>query len=397
MNILLYILFIPAILWIGVSSTLSDIKTGKVKNRLIIYGLSYGVIVYILLFLWTVARKYSVFLAIHAGETHYLSYHFYLDVAINVILALTAGILLWKFNVWAAGDAKLFTLFCLLVPLTVYSGEKIVYFPSLMILLNSYTIAFFYLVFTGIYKLVFQNKSLLKFFHSGKKKSLSSLKKIKKKFTIVKLFYVFNIILILTIAFSLVSLIKFKISILGFTLSSQILTFLVLYLGLRPVRMLLMKKEKINLFIFLFLIILSYFLWKSPSLKFNPFIRILQFTSGFFIFLYILRRLARYISKAGGIKKINLKNLKPGMILTKETTILLKKNKKFFETQLGPLYFDGLSLEQTEKIKKFLQNEKIKKIDICQTFPFAPFVFAGTLATLILRGSVFNYLMKLFN
>ncbi len=145
MNVLLNFLFIPGILLIGTLATLSDIKTGKVKNSLIKKGFLYGLLIYFLLFIWTIARKYSGFLSIFFGKTYYLSFHYFLDLSINTIIALVVGIILWKLDFWAAGDAKLFALFSFLVPLIDYSRDKIIYFPSFVLLLHIYMIFIIYL------------------------------------------------------------------------------------------------------------------------------------------------------------------------------------------------------------------------------------------------------------
>ena len=143
MNVILNFLFLPAIFLIGIFSTLSDIKTGKVRNSLIKNGFLYGLWIYSCLFLWTLVRKYSGLLAIFAGKTYYLNFNYFFDLIVNVIIALIVAVILWKLNFWAAADAKLFILFSFLIPLTVYSHNRIIYFPSFILLLNIYIICFF--------------------------------------------------------------------------------------------------------------------------------------------------------------------------------------------------------------------------------------------------------------
>ncbi|MBN1898323.1 MAG: hypothetical protein JW827_06070 [Spirochaetes bacterium] len=391
MNTFLTLIFLPAILWAGVSSTISDIKTGKVRNRLIKNGYLYGLVVYFVLFIWTVARKHSVFLAIHTGKSFYLTYHYYFDMMINAVLALTAGIILWKRHYWAAGDAKLYALLCFLVPLTVYSNEKILYFPSFLIMVNTYTLFLFYLIFTGIYRLIINKFSFAKLSKQIKKVPQSWHKWIQKV-SLTKILNFINMIIIYLIAFNFISSLKFKINVGGVSLSSQLLIILCLFVVFRPLRKLLKKAEKISFIIFPVFVAVACFLWSHPSFQFNPMIR---FTSTFFILMIILRISTSHTSEKEEIKKIKIDRLKPNMILGDKTIEFLKKEKKFFEKKIGCLYFDGLSAEQTETIKGYYKKKKLNKIEISRTFPFAPFIFAGAMVTLIHGGSLFVLINKL--
>ena len=385
MNILLNFLLLPGILGIGISATLSDIKTGKVKNSLIKNGFWSGLLIYLSLFLWSVTRKYSGFLAIFFRDAYYLNFNYFFDLIINTVIALAVGIVLWKLNFWAAGDAKLFTLMSFLVPLTVYSREKIIYFPSFILLLNIYTICLLCLIFKGVLKFRIKEINPLGFLNKNKQKINDFLKKIPENFQPNKIFNFLNLILILSIIFSVI---------LKLSLSSQLLVYLALFLIYLPLSGLLKKYKKMNIFIFPPLIIATFFIpdfWLKLLSKTNPFLR---FFSGFFIFIIIIRIAANFLSKQTETKKIKLRDLQPNMILGEETVNILKQDKDFFRKDLGRIYFDGLSLEQTEKIKNFLQNKNLEEVEIYKTFPFAPFIFAGTIITLILHGSLLNWLAQ---
>jgi hypothetical protein len=396
MNTLLNFLFLPGILLIGALSALSDIKTGKVKNSLIKKGFYYGLIVYSLLFVWTIARKYSGLLSIFFGKTYYLSFNYFLDLFINTIIALMVGIILWKLDFWAAGDAKLFTLFSFLIPLTFYSHDKIIYFPSFVLLLNIYMISFFALIFVGFSKIRFKKIDPPNLFKKFKQKITDYLKKLPENFHINNILNFINLMLIYSIIFSIIFSLNFKINILKFSLSSQLLVYLVLFLVYKPLSKLLTKYKKINPFIFPVLIIISFFIsgfWVNFFSKLNPFIR---FFGGFFIFIIAIQLATKFVSNQTETKKIKSEELRPNMLLGEETINLLKQDKDFFQKDLEQMYFDGLSEEQVEKIKNFIQNKNLNEIEIYKTFPFAPFIFGGTIITLILQGSLLNWLMQLW-
>ena len=94
--------FLPIILFLGVITSYEDIKYGKIRNKWIILGLIYLVVVYIILFL--VYNIYNL-------NVTYLYF-----LLINGTLALLAGFLIWYICLWTAGDAKLFFVYALLIP-----------------------------------------------------------------------------------------------------------------------------------------------------------------------------------------------------------------------------------------------------------------------------------------
>jgi prepilin signal peptidase PulO-like enzyme (type II secretory pathway) len=78
------------------------------------------------------------------------------------------------------------------------------------------------------------------------------------------------------------------------------------------------------------------------------------------------------------IKKINLNELKPGMLLP---------NSK---------YAERLTEKQVIHIKKVMKNKKQKEVLIEETIPFAPFIFIGVLITILINGDMILILKLLF-
>lgn len=394
LNTILNILFVPAVLLIGFSASFSDIKTGKVRNSLIKKGFYYGLIIYSLLFVWTIARKYSGLLSIFFGETYYLGFNYFFDLLINAIIALIVGIVLWKLDFWAAGDAKLFALLSFLVPLTDYSRDKIIYFPSFVLLLNVYISCIFFLIFLGISKIRFRKITLPEFYGRIKRKTADFLKKAPENFHINNILSFVNLMLVYSIIFSVIFSFNFRINILKFSLTSQLLVYLALFLIYKPLNKFLKKYKKMNIFVFPLLIIAGLFIsdfWLNFFSKLNP---LVKFFGGFFVFIIILNIVADFLSKQSETQKIKLNDLQPNMLLGEETINILRQDKEFFQKELDQMYFDGLSPDQVEKIKTFIQAKNINEIEICRTLPFAPFIFAGTIITLIIQGSLLNWLSQ---
>jgi prepilin signal peptidase PulO-like enzyme (type II secretory pathway) len=225
-------------------------------------------------------------------------------------------------------------------------------------------------------------------------KTTDYLKKLPKNLHINNILNFINLILIYALMFSVIFSLNFKINILKFSLSSQLLVYLVLFLVYKPLSKLLTKYKKINPLIFLFLIIAGFFVsdfWLNFFSKSNPFIR---FFGGFFVFIIAIQLATKFVSNQTETKKIKSEELRPNMLLGEETINILKQDKEFFQKELDQMYFDGLSQVQVEKIKTFFRAKNLEEIEICRTFPFAPFIFIGTIITLIIQGSLLNWLTQ---
>jgi Flp pilus assembly protein protease CpaA len=119
------LLFLIPLCAIGIIASWQDWRAGRVRNRLVAVGAVYGLLILFLLFLplgWPDGWRISA---------EYLS-----KAAGNGAIALFAGFLLYKYNFLAPGDAKLFFVFSLLIPLKYYSGFYLPVFPSFIMLVN---------------------------------------------------------------------------------------------------------------------------------------------------------------------------------------------------------------------------------------------------------------------
>lgn len=134
LNYLFDFLFLPVIFFIGLITSYQDFKEGKIKNKWIILGLVWGLGIYILFLIWALAVPYLS--QIYSKQFTFILPSYILKVFINSVIALIIGYLLWYFNLWSAGDAKLFFVFSLLLPLKYYWRTSLPYFPSFALLIN---------------------------------------------------------------------------------------------------------------------------------------------------------------------------------------------------------------------------------------------------------------------
>lgn len=137
-------LFLPVLFLIGFITSYQDFKESKIKNKWILLGLSWGLGIYVLFLIWS-------FIAPFLAQTYSKHFTFVLPsyilkVLINSAIALIVGYVLWYFDLWSAGDAKLFFVFSLLLPLKYYWRSALPYFPSFALLINIFVPALLFLM-----------------------------------------------------------------------------------------------------------------------------------------------------------------------------------------------------------------------------------------------------------
>jgi hypothetical protein len=95
-------------------------------------------------------------------------------------------------------------------------------------------------------------------------------------------------------------------------------------------------------------------------------------------------------------REIEVDKLKQGMVLSEfiqqDGNNYLKKVKSaFYADNFLDEESEGLTQEQIEKIK----STDIKKIRVSQMISFAPFIFIGVLITLIAKGNIIIFVLKI--
>ncbi|MFC1723790.1 prepilin peptidase, partial [Nanoarchaeota archaeon] len=110
--------FLPIIVVLGILASVEDYTTTKIRNKHLLLGLILGLVVYlILIFLKGLDWKDFAWVLVSAG------------------FALIIGFVMWYVNWWGPGDAKLYAVFVLLTPISLYKYST-TQFPGLEILIN---------------------------------------------------------------------------------------------------------------------------------------------------------------------------------------------------------------------------------------------------------------------
>ncbi len=376
----LELIFLPAILLLGIITSYQDFKFGKIKNKWIILALSYFIIVYAL----------GIFFYTFYGE---LNVEYIIELSTNILFAIFIGFGLWYLKVWTAGDGKLFIAYSVLIPLSVYSLGYQKYIPCSVLLINIFILAFMVLFFSMVFKIKFKNL---------KKVSLNSL---KESFELKQvLFLIINLFAIFWVIGILLSLVNLNNPLLKISLT------MLIFLSIP-------KKYKNKSIYFLSgFVILRLIIDKSVySWTF-----LINFIVLIFLGLFIRSFLLKGVNQLGQeifSKEISVNKLKPGMILSeviikkdkkelkslqknKDTKIIKYKEHCYIQQPKSLLNFEGFIDEESEGLTKeqinLIKKIGIKTIKISQTIPFALFMFAGVLLTFIIKGNFLSFLKGIF-
>lgn len=136
-----FILFLAGIFGLGAITSYEDVKFGKIRNKWILAALAYSVILFACFWIFGDLNK------------EYIS-----KAAVNSAIALLTGFGIWKIELWSAGDAKLFFVYSLLIPLGLYSIQYSTLFPSIVLLINTFIPIFIFYLTIAFFKTSWKEK-----------------------------------------------------------------------------------------------------------------------------------------------------------------------------------------------------------------------------------------------
>lgn len=128
--VIVNIISVISIFALGIITSISDIKNHKAYNKDLLIFACVGLIVQIL--------------SLSVGRSNVLS------TVINISLAFFTAFFFFVSRIWAAGDAKLFTVMILLIPIGLYGSNSKTLFPAFMVLGYIFTLALLYVIVESI-------------------------------------------------------------------------------------------------------------------------------------------------------------------------------------------------------------------------------------------------------
>jgi hypothetical protein len=332
---------------LGIITSYTDIRDGKVRN--------------LHLALFAVA---GIALLIYSGAGIALA-------SVNFLFALSFGYFLWHIGIWTSGDAKLFSVYALIVPLAVYQYGPVPYFPSATIMVNTFVPLFIFYFF----KLVLNRR-------------LEKLKTIKSSMSPSRI--ASSLVMIFAVSWPLDAL---NIPIFSNFFSKFLIIFIILGI-----------LESIKVDVMVSAIIIS-----AMRLLLDSSVYSYHFLAGVILmaFIYLLTRLFLLeLSFIAHSKEVDIHLLKPGMIPAEEVHLEgYAKSPAMHQSLLAiskatvfALRAEGLTEKDCQKLRRLKREGKLKfeHLRVYQTLPFAAFLFAGVLMTYLASGNLFIYLRSLF-
>ena len=351
-----------AVLIFGTWTSYTDIKYGKIKNISILLMLTLGLFVNIFL-----TKTLSTFDLNMKSD--------FAQSIINVIISFVFGFVLWTAGIWTQGDAKLFLGYSFLLPVFTYKHGYVSFFPSLVILINTFIpIAIFYI--------------LNSFIHVKLKNLKTSVKQIFSSQNVINLIlYVFG------------SFFIFQLFLNYFNTSLNFVLQMIILFILMEVLNKISSKATLIFSVIGFILRITY---SFSSIFELPFVFQFLSTTVVFLILKLLLSFTEFYAQS-----IRIKDLKAGMMLS-ERLIKTKKGVEKRELSIITIFdifqnvkesFMGdvktrLTGKDVKQLQKMRKEGKLKfdEIKIAKTVPFAPFMLFGVLLTYFLQGSLLYYL-----
>jgi len=374
-------LLLPIIFILGAVTSLDDLRIGKIKNKYLIYGVAGGIICYCIL-----AAKIIFF---HAP----LLFPIALFLK-NVSISCLVSFFIWYFGFWSAGDAKLFMLFSFLVPLHYYgTSYPIPNFPSFILLANTFSVVFMFIILEIFIKLILRMFAALKRMRLPRidfktlrgffSKKISSLNYRKKDYAKIALGYlsifmfmnILRLLVFIKVDSRFASLFGIVCIIIGFSFQK---------LGT-----VLKKKTIVILISTLNIVFLAIILLTATDVP-RTMQALLQNFTFFVMVMTIVSKAIQSFLNTAEIIKIKSCQLRPGMLLGHESVV---KICSIFKKKGLPerFYPDGITEEQSNLIKETAQDEtELSEVSIHKTFALTPFIFIGVLLTILKQGVILD-------
>jgi Flp pilus assembly protein protease CpaA len=352
--------FLPGILALGIATSYSDIKEGKIRNKWILFSIIYSLIIH----------SYFIFTKTPISD-------FYIKQTLsNLVISLVLGFVMWDFGLWTAGDGKLLLGYSALVPIITYNKPSYIpYFPSGTILINTFVTAFLFLFLYSLFK------------SSWKVKKRTIKKTLNPKSLANKAANLFVFTWVIQKAMSTLNT------------NNWIFTVVLAFVFFSTLEKISFGKKNLGTYVLLTII-----------LFFDASVRSQEFLKGFsalFLVILLFRSLVSDLGFNTFTKEVKIKDLKPGMVPAEVTYVEKEKAKKRRISYLNIIQYikdtrnkdvfdmksEGMSGKDIQNIRTLAKKHKdLKTFRVQEMLPFAPFMFAGAILTLASQGNVFFFL-----
>lgn len=361
--------FIAGIVILGIFTSYTDLRYGKIRNSAIVFAFVYGI---------------AAIGGIYLFKGFEINANYIIQTLSNLVIALLIGFFVWLIKGWTAGDGKLFTAYAFLIPVFNYAPHSYIpYFPGLNIMINTFVPLFMVLSIVGIFK--------------------AGVKDVSERLKII--FSPKSLFAVLILVFSGSWLMGIMLSYLPqeLILLEYIASLIFFYAVYDTMESKTSKKEiKLAIYVLLVLLLVLRMIFDKNVFSADS-LASLALWGGFFMLIRFMVMNAQLITE---VKKVRIGSLRPGMVpaevIYEENSKPIKKVNHFSLLNaymmmqgrygVGSSVSEGLSKEDIKNFRSLAKKHPgLKTIKIEQTVPFAPFLLGGVLLTLLSQGNVFIY------
>jgi len=388
-------LFLPVLFFIAGVAAWQDFKFGKIRNKWIIRGLVYGLAVFLIFFLWDLAAapasRFFYLKILHRAADAPLpvftvSFNYLKAAFINFLIAIPVGFLMWRFRAWSAGDAKLFFVFALLLPLNYYEQSYLPFFPAFALLGNIFIPVFVYFSAKALF---FSIKILVKKARQGGLFA-QALKDPKKK-----IISFFKLLLTFLIIFFFSQMLRLYFSALDFdSFFNQVVVLFAAFLLSRPLAKLLKNNQAVAGAAGVLVLAIGWGAVKFPDVLVAMLWQTFYLAVIFLIVIGALRYLLNFYIREREVQAIGVGELKKSCQICQHELEKIKKESPVIFKRVSE---NGgrLGEEELGLLKEFYRQKDQKTVDVYKSFPFGVWMAAGLALTVILRGSLLSLLARI--
>lgn len=384
------ILFLPIIFFLGLVTSIDDIRFAKVRNKWIVFGFLYAVMVYMVLILWNelIIPFSFVFERLGLNNVIYnidIRPDFLWKMALNSFLSILFGFLLWQKNIVAAGDVKLFFVFSLLLPIKYYWKSFLPIFPSFALLVNIFIIILIFILLRSLFYLFLDiNKNGVRVLKRVLIRPDMSGGGILSLLGFVSVFLLFFWFRYFVNEFWNIEMGQY----------SYLFFVLMIIFGRRMIRMLSRGNNPllIILIVLNLLITIVGFIVDHEAAVENIFITF-KVMFLFVLLMFLISRFVNYYLNQTGVVNINIEDLEARMMINSVNMKELNADNKFVE-KYGRILSGGINGRQAEAIIEWAKGRKWREIEIYKKFPLAPWIFVGVLSVIIFKESFLNIILS---
>lgn len=301
----------------------------------------------------------------------------------NFLLSFVIGFVLWWFGMWAAGDAKLFPVLALMIPLGAYTNAFWPFFPSYVLLFNTFLAVMAILATELVIRFI---RQLIRPTAEEAQAWKTTWEWVKTNVPTMIIGFI-GIVFLFLIIKTLRMLTRDLLA--AYThITDSPLVYLLLFFVFFPLAKA-MRRPWIGIPIAV--ITVGFIVWVAfnPTPEYN--LEVILQVGALMLVLVGFYMVYNLYLNVFDFHPVKIWDLKPKMVLARKTMETLKEDQDLLKTKLGPVGPDGLAAEQVEILRRWwIDRNKGPHLWVSRTIPFGPALFIGTLATVILGGYIFR-------